>query len=410
MSMFDSVLNGRQSVYLENKAQRIFRAVERARSQFLQKTRPHSNTPDTAICAGSHLDRLPLELVLDIIGRTTWRDCVNLRLVCSGFRSLIDTDEHAICAALLHPRNHSPRTRTNHLTQLSRLFTPPRSSDPDAAGARRYTLPYVCMLEKRHNVCSQLAFHLASRAVAPLFARAAGSRRERHDLAARRTQAIAIISSRLRSQLYHVLYFLTYLRLRLRARLALLAAENTSDDPPTLPQLASIYRSVQAELVAPFADATLVSTHHAFHFLVNSLRIGISPEPPHTTNDATVSVLLRCPAPLTRAVEFFAADAPASPPRLRRTFMLDMQRERDELRIATGGGGRKRGKSLGARHTTEEAREHESWSPKIGEVWFEVARAELRRRGLERHRSDGVYFFPECQGEVLVGCPECIVK
>lgn len=66
------------------------------------------------------------------------------------------------------------------------------------------------------------------------------------------------------------------------------------------------------------------------------------------------------------------------------------------------------GRAGGRRRSTMHREREQSWSPRVGEVWFEVARAELRKRGLERHEPDGRFRWQ--QGEVVVGCPGCIME
>jgi len=295
------------------------------------------------------------------------------------------------------------RHEGTNISLLSRLFPPPKSRLPSHGGARRPTLQYIQTLEKRHITCRELAFVLANIAVTPLF-KNWNANLSRRDIDHRKEHAIDKIRHSLVRQMYHVDHFLVNTRLRLSAALTSLAAENNSDTPPTNALLAQIYREVQAGIIATWPDTALISTHHAFHFLVNTIRLAISPDPPHNTNDDTVCIMLRCPCPLQRCLEFFAADTPSAPSRLRRQFMIDMQEEKEKAgvleHIVFGGPDKKTGKRRGTGSVKEP-----SWNPRVSEVWFEVAKCELRKRGLEQHLADGIFRFSP--GEVMVGCPEC---
>jgi len=184
-----------------------------------------------------------------------------------------------------------------------------------------------------------------------------------------------------------------------------MAAEN-SDEPLAPSDLTSAYLSVQSNIITTFDNQTLISTHHALHFLVNSIRLGMSPEPPHKQNDELVAIILRCQMPLNRCVEFFAADCPGAPRSLRKQFMQDMEGERMDAEIKFGGGAALR--RSGSGHSREASRR--KWSPKVTEVWFEAAKVALAERGLQEHKPDGIYFFPGCSQELLIGCPGCKLK
>ncbi|KAI5853384.1 hypothetical protein BZA05DRAFT_336742 [Tricharina praecox] len=377
-------LNDRQSAFLENKTQRLLRAVERARSQFLAKSRSQSSV--CGATSGSYLDRLPLELIISIFGYTEWRDVVRLRMVCSAFKGLVDAHEHVIVGTMI-------RFGGADMTLLTQLFLPPKARDPQQG--RKPNLMYLHSLERRNRTCSDLAYSLASRA-------------DKKDFETRKEQAIEHIQRRLLRQLYYVEHFLINTRLYLSSNLVTVARENThADGPPTAAMLTQIYREVQESIVTTWSDGAIISTHHAFHFLVNTVRLSLSPEPPHNTNDDTVSVMLRCTNPLQRCSEFFAADSPGSPSRLRKKFMMDMQDEKEKAELLASvvfGGDRKVGKRRASGMVKDLP-----WAPRMGEVWFEVARNELRKRGLEQHAADGLFRFPEVQGEVMIGCPGCQV-
>lgn len=322
-----------------------------------------------------------------------------LRTVCRAFKDLIDTHEHVIVAAMLS--NH----RGTNIALLSELFPPPRTRT--TGNPRRPTLHYIYSLETRHGVCADLAHNLAKRAIATLFDNKASNTLSRKERDVKRERAMRTIQRRLVLQLYHVEHFLVNTRLHFSRSLTSMAVEGGGEGPPP-DLLAQMYREVQIAIINQWPDSVLLSTHHAFHFLVNTIRLAISPEPPHNTNDDIVSVMLRCPTPLQRCNEFFAADTPSTSGRLRRQFMLDMQDEKVRTELLANllfedgiKTGKRRGSSL---------YKGPSWTPRMGEVWFESARNGLRARGLERHRADGMYYFPEVQGEVMVGCPDCQVR
>ncbi|CUS06970.1 unnamed protein product [Tuber aestivum] len=369
----------------EQKAQKLRRAVERARAQFSQKTRPQSVNRTSVALTGSYFDYLPVELIIDICCQTDWRDVTRLRLVSRAFKEFVDANESTIAVRWMVPGSY--------LALLSQLFYPPKSRVGD--GVRRPTIQYFCGLEKRHITCSQLAYYLCDKAVAPMY----GTRftinwKDREEAKLKKDQAIRT-----------VLHFLTYSRLRLEANKAAMAAEN-SDELLTLNDLNSAYLGIQSNILTTFDNQTLISTHHALHFLVNSIRLSMSPEPPHKQNDELVAIILRCPIPLNRCVEFFAADCPGAPRGLRKQFMQDMEGERADAEIRFGGGTAPRRSSSG--HSREASRR--KWSPRVSEVWFEAARIALAERGLQEHKPDGVYFFPECSQELLIGCPGCKLK
>lgn len=115
--------------------------------------------------------------------------------------------------------------------------------------------------------------------------------------------------------------------------------------------------------------------------------------------------MLRCQSSLKRCVEFFAADAPNASGRLKKQFMADMQDERVEMEARFGGG--KGLRRTGSGHSREASRKGSVWMPRVGEVWFDAARKALQERGLKEHKPDGVYFFPDCSQELLIGCPDC---
>ena len=437
------------------------------------------------VASESYLDQLPLELVVVVLGHCEWRSVLRLRAVCRGFRALVDAHEHVIVQAILD------RLHGTGMGLLAQLFPPPRvprtSSFPAAstaaypappaahpsspsghpsghpslpghpsapappgplvlplllagAGLRRPSLQYLHSLERRHAVSNELAYCLADHHTAPLLRNrpASMSRREADE---RRARATRLVQRGLLQPLYHVDHFLLNARLRLSAALATLAADSHMlAGTPTHALLGDVYRDVQAQIVARWPDSALLATHHALHFLVNTLRLAISPDPPHTINDDVVCVMLRCPTPLQRCIDFFAADSPTGSSRLRRQFMLDMQAEKQACAMLApvvfggsgggggGGGGGAGASSLGGggggggggsnssgggggggaggRRRGSGWTEDDAWAPRMSEVWFEVARAELRRRGLEQHPSNGVYHFEQC--EIIVGCPGCI--
>jgi hypothetical protein len=326
-------------------------------------------------------------------------------MVSSSFRALVDANEHIIAYRILR---HSGR----NMELLAELFPSPKSRNPNHEGQRRPTLQYIHSLEKRHNICNDLAYYLGRRAVNPVYERHEKSlapltlsRKEKKEVEQYKERAIERIQRRLVRQLYYVEQFLLNTRLHFSAALTSLAAEDVVGAPPSVTLLMEVYHGVQDGIVKAMPDNVLVSTHHAFHFLVNSIRLAMSPEPPHNKGDDTVLIMLRCSTPLQRCSEFLAADVPSAPGKLRRQFMLDMEDEKEQVdmlpNVVFGSGDRK-----AARRRSGLPRDL-GWEVKIREIWFNVARNELRRRGLERHRADGLFLLPEVQGEVMVGCPGC---
>lgn len=142
---------------------------------------------------------------------------------------------------------------------------------------------------------------------------------------------------------------------------------------------------------------------------MNTIRIAISPEPPHSQNDVTVAVMLMSENALGRCLEYLLADVASNPWKLRKQFMEDMEREKDEAAEMFGrAGGTVAGRANNRRRTSSLTDESErvEWRPKIGGVWFHVVEEELKRRGLERHSKEWVHRWEE--GELVVGCTGCI--
>ena len=125
-------------------------------------------------------------------------------------------------------------------------------------------------------------------------------------------------------------------------------------------------------------------------FLVNTIRLSLSPEPPHNQNDIVVTTLLRSFNSLNRILEYFLADSSGSRNggrHLRKNFMTSMQREMEEA----------------------ELRSPITWGdsnrPRVKETWFEVANEEMERRGLRGHEPE-LYNF-NGGPSVRVGCQMC---
>lgn len=152
--------------------------------------------PGSTVVTGSYLDRLPAELVVEILASSEWRDLLSLRRVSHAFKDLVDAHEHVIVSKMLAPGTH--------IGLLSTLFSPPKARG-DADGIRRPTLKYIHGLEKRHVICSELAFYLASREIGPMFSRQGGmpslTRKEKKDPEGKRNQAISAVRRILTTQL-----------------------------------------------------------------------------------------------------------------------------------------------------------------------------------------------------------------
>lgn len=73
-------------------------------------------------------------------------------------------------------------------------------------------------------------------------------------------------------------------------------------------------------------------------------------------------------------------------------------------------GGGKGLRRMTSGHSREASRRMKAWMPRVGEVWFDSARKALAERGLKEHMPDGVYFFPDCSQELLIGCPDCRLR
>lgn len=359
-------------------------AAQRQRPDLSPLT-PHPLTTHRATPhSGSYLDTLPLELILEIFTYTSQHDVAALRRVCSGFNALISAHEPAIAAGLL--------AANADLRCLAQYFPPPFER---GTKTRRRSLAWVNTLAQRQQLCSALAYHLAGRSMESFYGvppppLGPTSLFRVAKLPGMVQVAVDIVQRRLMRQLYGVLHFLAFTQLRFQATIAMLAAESGDYmDRPNLDALRATFRDVQRVLIQDLGDKELVSRHHAFTFLVNSIRIALSPEPPHNVNDELVGVLLRCKAPLAACVRFFDADRPNASRKLSKLFMQEMQTEREELRARL------------------DLKKGVEWRPRIGEVWFEIAREELKKRGLQRHRCDGMFVLPGTQKKFVIGCPDC---
>lgn len=394
--MLDAVLGERQSAF-EQKAQRVLRAVEKVRAQILAKTKSQRNTN---MHSGSYIDRLPLELIISIFGHTNLSDVVRLRTVCRAFKDLIDMHEHVIVTTMLNLRLGS------NIQILSKIFPPPKPRRFSEEKFNQPTLQYLQSLKQRHEICNQLAYFLALITVAPKFDKQLADlgRKERER---RKNIAIEDIRRFLTRQLFYVDRFLTTSRLHLSADLASHAVENSAHLTPAPIHLSRLYNEVQTAIIGDWPDAVLLSTHHAFHFLVNSIRVAFDPQPPHDKGNDLVSLMLRCPSPLQRCNEFFAADLPTASRRQHAQFMMDMEQEKEKIAFISNiifgddrkGNGRRRGSLLSGCSAV--------WDPKLRETWFDAAKKELSRRGLTKHTAEKVFTFPGVAGEVMIGCPDC---
>lgn len=90
----------------------------------------------------------------------------------------------------------------SYLALLSQLFYPPKSKTGD--GVRRPTIQYFYGLEKRHITCSQLAYYLCDKAVAPMYrTQFTINWKDREETKLKKDQAIRTAQRRLTKQLYY---------------------------------------------------------------------------------------------------------------------------------------------------------------------------------------------------------------
>lgn len=373
----------RSSSVLEKRAQRLLRVannvVDKARSAILHKPPrvPRANN-DRHSFTSTYFDILPVELQVNIFRHCSYYDLLNLRRTSHAFKSLIDVNESSIVREMVE---------LCEFHELSKLFPPPKQKvAPDRMRAF-YSLKYIYFLSTSHTLCSELAYHLAERAINPTLE--TFLRRERKEFA---NTAIRTIQASLTTQLYYVYYFLYFTHLRLDSARATLALDYTSHLLLTEPTtLLTTYLNIQREIITTLPSSVLITIHHGMTFLVNTMRLSLSPEPPHNHNDVLVCSLLRSHMALNRIHEYFLADSGTTRNggrNLRKAFMEKMQREKEvaELRSPISFGG-------------------QDYQPKVKETWFQVAKEEMERRRLAGHQPE-LYTFRGLPS-VRLGCQLC---
>lgn len=191
---------------------------------------------------------------------------------------------------------------------------------------------------------------------------------------------------------YYVYYFIYFAHLRLDSARATLALDYTSHLLLTEPStLLTTYLNIQREIVSTLPSSVLITIHHGMTFLINTMRLSLSPEPPHNHNDVLVCSLLRSHIALNRILEYFLADSGTTRNggrNLRKSFMEKMQREKEEadLRSPINFGG-------------------QDYLPKVKETWFQVAKEEMEKRKLGGHQPE-LYTFRGIPS-VRLGCQLC---
>ncbi|RPB21958.1 hypothetical protein L211DRAFT_827589 [Terfezia boudieri ATCC MYA-4762] len=315
----------------------------------------------------TYFDILPVELQVNIFRHCSYYDLLNLRRTSHAFKSLIDVNESSIVREMVE---------LCEFHELSKLFPPPKQKvAPDRMRAF-YSLKYIYFLSTSHTLCSELAYHLAERAINPTLE--TFLRRERKELT---------LFNR-----YYVYYFLYFTHLRLDSARATLALDYTSHLLLTEPTtLLTTYLNIQREIITTLPSSVLITIHHGMTFLVNTMRLSLSPEPPHNHNDVLVCSLLRSHMALNRIHEYFLADSGTTRNggrNLRKAFMEKMQREKEvaELRSPISFGG-------------------QDYQPKVKETWFQVAKEEMERRRLAGHQPE-LYTFRGLPS-VRLGCQLC---
>ncbi|KAF8472038.1 hypothetical protein BDZ91DRAFT_717070 [Kalaharituber pfeilii] len=364
---------------------RLFRVVE----ALLQKARPPNSGPDPRAnnrrsYTATFFDLLAPELQVSIFSHCSYHDLLNLRRTSRAFKELIDVNEFNIVKAMVPVCEYS---------ELGKLFPPPRIKLGSSQEKPLYSLNYIRTLYCIHQLCEQLAYHLAQREIMP--AMESFRRKEKKGYGG---MLIRTVQAALIPQLYYVYYFFHNLQRRIAsARFALLHQHRSKllQGRPTAEPIILLptYLQIQREFLSALPSKTLVTTHHCMTFLVNTIRVSVSPDPPHNQNDALVCTLLRCTSAFLRMIDYFDADSGAPSARgggrgLRKTFMQTMQREKEVAEqqgpIMFGGPG---------------------YVPKIKETWFMAAKEELERRGLRGHEPE-VYMFKGVR-EVRLGCQLC---
>ncbi|KAF8418231.1 hypothetical protein EV426DRAFT_345294 [Tirmania nivea] len=373
----------RSSSVLEKRAQRLLRVannvVDKAKSAILHKaSRSFRANNDRHSCTSTYFDILPVELQVNIFRHCSYHDLLNLRRTSHAFRSLIDVNESNIVREMVE---------LCEFHELSKLFPPPKRRLAPERMQTFYSLKYIYFLRTSHMLCSELAHHLAERAINPTLE--TFLRRERKELA---NTAIRTIQASLTTQLYYAYYFIYLAHLRLDFARATLALDYTSHLLPTEPStLLTTYLHIQREIISTLPSSVLITIHHCMTFLVNTMRLSLSPEHPHNHNDALVCLLLRSHVALKRILEYFLADSGTTRNggrNLRKAFMEKMQREKEEaeLRSPINFGGR-------------------DYQPKVKETWFQVAKEEMEKRRLAGHQPE-LYIFKGIPS-VRLGCQLC---
>ncbi|TGJ71355.1 hypothetical protein EYR41_003324 [Orbilia oligospora] len=198
------------------------------------------------------------------------------------------------------------------------------------------------------------------------------------------------LTDELTERMIYVLYFLTEYSRKREESLDLLATHrilvsshptsSTTNTPHQIRTRAEIFHAFQTSIISTLPDPILIQTHHTMHLLIKLVRLSICPTPPHQKNDPWISMMLH-KSGLTRITEFFAADMPYASHSTRKGFAKAMQKDWDDLDIASG----QVPGQVGNRDVYER-----DVPPPIREIWFDAAQEVMRNKKLEPHAREGL--------------------
>ncbi|KAF3145536.1 hypothetical protein TWF569_006594 [Orbilia oligospora] len=343
-----------------------------ARSRFAQRYRSKSSRPQDTSQTATFFDRLPVELLAQIFSQVHVTDLISLQCTSRSFHEIVDINSSLITRQYI---------RTNSLTTLSKLFPPPTLP----CNKPKYDVRYLISLTKREQTCRELSSYLTER----IIERCLNTPIQRVK-PKKRSVMESCLTDELTERMIYVLYFLTEYSRKREESLDLLATHrilvsshptsSTTNTPHQIRTRAEIFHAFQTSIISTLPDPILIQTHHTMHLLIKLVRLSICPTPPHQKNDPWISMMLH-KSGLTRITEFFAADMPYASHSTRKGFAKAMQKDWDDLDIASGQvPGQVRNRDVYERDVP----------PPIREIWFDAAQEVMRNKKLEPHAREGL--------------------
>ncbi|KAK6534213.1 hypothetical protein TWF281_005546 [Arthrobotrys megalospora] len=343
-----------------------------ARSRFAQRYRSRSSRPQDVSPAATFFDRLPVELLAQIFAQVHVTDLISLQCTSRSFHEIVEINSASIARQYI---------RVHSLTTLSKLFPPPTQP----CNKPRYDVRYLLSLTKREQTCRELSSYLTER----IIERCLNTPIQRVK-PKKRSVMESCLTDELTERMLYVLYFLTEYSRKREQSLDLLATHrslisshptsSTTNTPHPIRTRAEIFHAFQTAIISTLPDGILVQTHHTMHLLIKLMRLSICPTPPHQKNDPWISMMLH-KSGLGRITEFFAADMPYASHSTRKGFAKAMQKDFDDLDIASG--------QVPGQTGNRDVYERDV-PPPIREIWFDAAQEVMRDRKLEPHAKEGL--------------------